>query len=70
VSIRKTSRIWRIDSLSAGISSPSSKKRTKLPSVENRQRRSALHHLARLITITGFGDQLSPESVITFHRIA
>jgi hypothetical protein len=38
--------------------------------VENRQRRGALQHLARPITITGFGDQLRPESVITFHRIA
>jgi hypothetical protein len=37
--------------------------------VENRQRRGALYHLAGLITITGFGDQLAPESVITFHRI-
>jgi hypothetical protein len=38
--------------------------------VENRQRRSALNHLVGLITITGLGDQLPPESVITFHRIA
>jgi len=37
--------------------------------VENRQRRGALHHLARLITITGMGDHGRPESVITFHRI-
>ena len=66
---RKTSRIWRIDSLSAGISSPLSTKRTRLPSVENRQRRGALHHRAGLITITGLGDHVRPESVITFHRI-
>jgi hypothetical protein len=28
-----------------------------------------LRHRARLITTTGFGDHLRPESVITFHRI-
>jgi hypothetical protein len=44
-------------------------KRTSLPSVENRQRRGALHHRAELITITGLGDHVRPESVITFHRI-
>ncbi len=44
-------------------------KRTRLPSVENRQRRRALHHRAGLITITGLGDHVRPESVITFHRI-
>jgi hypothetical protein len=37
--------------------------------VENRQRRGALHHLARLITITGMGDHDRPETVITFQRI-
>jgi hypothetical protein len=36
--------------------------------VENRQRRGALHHLARLITITGMGDHDRPETVITFQR--
>jgi hypothetical protein len=65
---RKTSRIWRIDSLLADIPSPSRQKRTRLPWVENCQRCSALHHLAGLITITGIGDQLRPEFVITFDR--
>jgi hypothetical protein len=41
----------------------------RLPLVENRQRRSALHHPAKLITITGSDDHDRPESVITFHRI-
>ena len=48
---------------------PLSTKRTRLPLVENRQRRGALHHRAGLITITGIGDHVRPESVITFHRI-
>jgi hypothetical protein len=37
--------------------------------VENRQRRGALNHRVELITITGLGDHVRPESVITFHRI-
>jgi hypothetical protein len=48
---------------------PLSTKRTRLPSVENRQRRGALFHPAWLITITGLGDHVPPESMITFHRI-
>jgi hypothetical protein len=35
----------------------------------DRQRCEALHHRAGLITITGMGDHVRSESVITFHRI-
>src|SRR5262252_6511144 len=66
---RKTSRIWRIDSLSAGIPSPLLGKGTSLPSVENCRRRRPLHPHFGLITITGIDDHDRPESVITFHRI-
>ena len=55
---RKTSRMRRIDSRSAGIPPSLSTTRTRLPWVQNYQRRSALHHLDGLITITGIGDHL------------
>src|SRR5215472_4372899 len=66
---RKTSPIWRIDSLSAGSHPPFLGKGTSLPSVENCRRRRLLHPHLGLITITGIDDHIRPESVITFHRI-
>src|SRR5712671_2015466 len=66
---RNTSRILRIDSLSAGILFPRClAKGASLPSVENCRRRGPLHRHAALITSIGLDDHHPPESVITFDR--
>ena len=66
---RKTSRIWRIDTLSAGISFPLLfGKRTRLLWVENCRRRGPLNPHIALIAITRIDDHLPPDWVIIFHR--